>query len=530
MFSETMEIVQKVLANSGSIINVHSYDGVIVKQLKASNTLDPNRDNTNQTHIAITGDQRNLFPCIMAPNFADWDGTQKDKGLKKYLALQIPATLHHENVNYLASDADPKVEGDEKVYVSVIPRGTQDQLQLSLTEYDSPSFITFRKHLPTNSFLIVLKKKEEFQYDIYGVLESDSSVDGADLSSINNAFDYLKGTLSVVKLDDTQHKDKAIDQVGRNILLYGVPGAGKSYTVEHEYTKGSEKVERVVFHPDYTYSDFVGQILPKVHKDKTATYEFVPGPFTRILKEAQNDQDAHYWLVIEEINRGNAPAIFGDLFQLLDRKEDGSSEYAITNADIAEQVYNNREHKVTLPGNLSIIATMNTSDQNVFTLDTAFQRRWQMRMIDNDFDTCTDTELMDMAVLDTGVKWKDFAKVINKSIVEANASNMISTADKQLGTHFVSKHELQSKSEVFAEKVLKYLWDDAVKMNPDKVFSSEYKELRLVIKDFNNETGSNKLNVFNKRIRTALQEIVDGLSSSESSGDAVGPQDGSDDN
>ena len=332
------------------------------------------------------------------------------------------------------------------------------------------------------------------------------------------------------EMTDDAEADEPMVFPASNVLLYGVPGAGKSYTVEHEYTKGSDKVERVVFHPDYTYSDFVGQILPIVNEDKTATYEFVSGPFTRILKEAQDDQDAHYWLIIEEINRGNAPAIFGDLFQLLDRKEDGSSEYAITNADIAKEVYGDSGKKVTLPGNLSIIATMNTSDQNVFTLDTAFQRRWQMRMIDNDFDACSDTDLMNTTVLDTEVKWKDFAKVINRSIVEANASNMISTADKQLGTHFVSKNELQSKSEVFAEKVLKYLWDDAVKMNPDKVFSPEYKELRLVIKDFNSETGSEKLNVFNKRIRTALQEIVDSLNTGEASSNVVGSHDGSDDN
>ncbi len=324
-------------------------------------------------------------------------------------------------------------------------------------------------------------------------------------------------------------------RVGSNILLYGVPGAGKSFTVKKEYTfekKGevADYVERVVFHPDYTYSDFIGQLLPKVENDNTATYMFSPGPFTRILKKAQNDPDTHYWLVIEEINRGNAPAIFGDLFQLLDRKEDGSSEYAITNADIAKEVYKNSEKKVTLPGNLSIIATMNTSDQNVFTLDTAFQRRWQMKMIDNDFDECIDTPLMNTEVLDTGVKWKDFAKVINKSIVEANASNMISTADKQLGTHFVSKNELKSKSEVFAEKVLKYLWDDAVKMNPDKVFSPDYNELRLVIKAFNSKTGSEKFNVFNEKIRTALLEIVKSLNPDAVSSDVGGSQDGSDDN
>lgn len=297
---------------------------------------------------------------------------------------------------------------------------------------------------------------------------------------------------------------------GDNILLYGVPGAGKSYTVKQDYIKDSENVERVVFHPDYTYSDFVGQILPVVHDDKSVSYEFVAGPFTRILKAAWNDPDNHYWLIIEEINRGNAPAIFGDLFQLLDRKDDGTSEYEITNGDIAKVVFEDNDRKVCLPGNLSIIATMNTSDQNVFTLDTAFQRRWVMRLIDNDFDACEDTELMTSEVVDTGVQWKDFGKEINKRIIEANSGNMISTADKQLGTHFVSKNEL-SKTDVFAEKVLKYLWDDAVKLNHEQVFDPNYKELREVVKDFKAGEGPAKLDVFNKTVRKALQTIIDGI-------------------
>ena len=329
---------------------------------------------------------------------------------------------------------------------------------------------------------------------------------GGDLSD----EEYLKLLGSTDPIVNVQENTRAKECKGNNILLYGVPGAGKSWTVKHEYTHGSTNVERVVFHPDYTYSDFVGQIFPKVHEDKSVSYEFVPGPFTRILKSAWSDGDNHYWLVVEEINRGNAPAIFGDLFQLLDRDVNGVSEYGITNADIANEVFGDRERKVKLPGNLSIIATMNTSDQNVFTLDTAFQRRWQMRLIDNDFDSCEDTSLMSAEVLDTGIQWKDFAKEINKKIVDANSNNMLSTADKQLGTHFVSKAEL-SKSDVFAEKVLKYLWDDAVKMNHEQVFDPKYRELRVVVKDFKDYSGSERLEIFNDLVKKAMQEVINNL-------------------
>ena len=89
-----------------------------------------------------------------------------------------------------------------------------------------------------------------------------------------------------------------------------------------------ERSERVVFHPDYTYSDFVGQILPRVVKDKLK-YVFEPGPFTKMLKKANDDPDNMYYLVIEEINRGNTPAIFGDIFQLLDRNDDGSGKHKL---------------------------------------------------------------------------------------------------------------------------------------------------------------------------------------------------------
>ena len=174
---------------------------------------------------------------------------------------------------------------------------------------------------------------------------------------------------------------------GTNILLYGVPGSGKSWTIEHEYCKEGTKVERLVFHPDYTNADFVGQILPVVDPvDKMVTYEFTPGPFTNILREAYKNPQQSYVLIIEEINRGNAPAIFGDIFQLLDRCVEeknidgitypaGTSEYGITNENIAKNVYGRVNQKVRIPSNLSILGTMNTSDQNVFTLDTAFQRR-----------------------------------------------------------------------------------------------------------------------------------------------------------
>ena len=275
---------------------------------------------------------------------------------------------------------------------------------------------------------------------------------------------------------------------GENILLYGVPGCGKSHEIKTRYCSDDNLMERVVFHPDYTYADFVGQIMP-MSDGTNISYPFVPGPFTRILTKAMKPEnnDKMFYLVIEEINRGNAPAIFGDIFQLLDRNDNGESEYGITNADIADKVYGNKDKKVKIPSNLTILATMNSSDQNVFTLDTAFKRRWKMRSIKNDISGCEHAETK---ICGTCLSWKDFATRINEIIIELGKDNL-GSEDNRLGAYFV-KGETLNNSEEFAEKVLMYLWNDAIKYNREKVFVSTYRTLDELIEGFK----ANKFKVF----------------------------------
>lgn len=280
-----------------------------------------------------------------------------------------------------------------------------------------------------------------------------------------------------------------------NILLYGVPGAGKSHTIKTLYCPDDKYMERVVFHPDYTYSDFVGQILPRVEKmeegDKLK-YVFTPGPFTKMLIKAEQDPGNYYYLIIEELNRGNAPAIFGEIFQLLDRKDEedgylpseiGESEYGISNYDVAREVYGDETHQVKIPSNMYVLATMNTADQNVFTLDTAFQRRWNMKQIENRFDA---SEHSKDQIDGTNVTWGAFATVINELVIDINV-DMASSEDKRLGTYFAKKKELSVDR--FPEKVLKYLWDDAFKMDKESVFKSDYKSLEEVVVAYEKAEG-----------------------------------------
>ena len=319
-------------------------------------------------------------------------------------------------------------------------------------------------------------------------------------------------------------------QGGTNIILYGVPGSGKSWTIEHEYCADDDRMERLVFHPDYMYSDFIGQILPVVRDDKVR-YEFSPGPFTKLLKKAYENPDKNFYLIVEEINRGNAPAIFGEVFQLLDRIDDeeseypvGTSEYAITNSNIAQIVYGDEERKVRLPSNFSIIGTMNTSDQNVFTLDTAFQRRWIMRMIPNTFDG---HKFANKPILDTTVSWRAFCSAINDEILRRN--NVTSSEDKRLGAYFITAADLvwhveedqvekgskewivaRHSNARFSEKVLKYLWDDAFKFAHPETFDTKvYASLELVIETFCNERANDRFKVYNENLRKAILDAAE---------------------
>lgn len=381
------------------------------------------------------------------------------------------------------------------------------------------------------------------------------------ISNQNPAISGIGKIIAAVELSDDEREVLAEDLLsqinekdrisgGSNILLYGVPGSGKSWTIEHEYVRKGVHEQRLVFHPDYTYSDFVGQILPNVAEDGQVSYEFTAGPFTNIMRDAYWHPSEEYVLVIEEINRGNAPAIFGEIFQLLDRKQDnldekddstpvGTSEYGITNTSVANIIYGNSERKVRIPSNLSIIGTMNTSDQNVFTLDTAFQRRWEMRLIENTFEN-VDPAFADQPILDTGITWRVFCTQMNHIIIE-NGVRTVSSEDKRLGAYFVHLRDLvyndkakdnydnefehlcfeekthdisdidrqrlqemraaKRQNRRFPEKVLKYLWDDAFKFNRETVFDvTNYSSLEAVIRKFVDSEARDRMAVFNQTI------------------------------
>lgn len=488
-FNEAIQIVCTALAATGTIVCAEDYDGIAVKKLLASNTLDEGRT-TNQTHLAITGSQMDIFPYLRSEGYLTGNEDVPDEYLKKYFVGKIPVDLYSSNIEYLSGGEETGIlfqDGKRRTNTSIIrsKRNEQaDQIQVSLLNFDGPDFVTFRRLLHIGTYMIILKKKGALLYDFFGVIPNRSIEGDGDLQRINNQL-FIRPTNTGVDIAELTQNDNLGDMqpnvnpiVAENILLYGVPGCGKSHTIKTEYCDNDDYMERAVFHPDYTYSDFVGQILPKV-KDGHIEYRFKPGPFTRILKKARKNRNESFYLVVEEINRGNAPAIFGDIFQLLDRGADGCSEYGVSNENVASYVYGDVTTKIKIPGNLFVLATMNTSDQNVFTLDTAFKRRWAMRMIENNIDAC---EYANHQICAWGITWGIFAKTINQKIIELGENNL-SNEDNRLGAYFIREADLND-AERFGEKVLMYLWNDAFKFDHDKVFKTEYRTLDELIAGF----------------------------------------------
>lgn len=320
---------------------------------------------------------------------------------------------------------------------------------------------------------------------------------------------------------------------GANKIFYGAPGCGKSRHVSDmlkEASVAKDNIIRVTFHPEYANCDFIGQILPTVEtKTDEATgeekeivkYIFNPGPFTLALQTAY-DTNNMVFLIVEEVNRGNAAAIFGDMFQLLDRVKDSgkpnycASEYPVSNPNMQkyliesisdEAIKAELQNGVFVPSNLTIYATMNSSDQNVFTLDTAFKRRWSFEQISNDIIKDTDHKFKGWFVPGTAVTWADFLTNLNIKILDYKIQNQ-TNEDKRLGKYFVTKDCLVDPANIpadvteiaqnFAYKVFEYVWNDVCKIGREDWFDTEkYRTLEDLIDAFvNPKEGESPLSVF----------------------------------
>lgn len=332
--------------------------------------------------------------------------------------------------------------------------------------------------------------------------------------------------LSNVAISLSQNSSQ--DKPSFQIIYYGAPGTGKSHRIKKllkEMNVPKENIFRTTFHPDSDYSSFVGAYKPTmkpvdekyrnvVGKDEEIAYSFVPQTFIKAYIQAYKKPNENVYIIIEEINRGNCAQIFGDLFQLLDRDDNGVSEYPIK-ADSDLKMYLEgelgknhdgiKDGELCLPSNLYIWATMNTSDQSLFPIDSAFKRRWDWEY-----------EPIKYMNTDWGIEiggnmysWTSFQIEVNNRIFEATNSE-----DKMLGDFFVKPNNNVISEKLFINKVLFYLWNDVCKDGDGDIFKADdNKDVKF--SDLYDVNGSNTLQSMMKNLGVAQMFEGDGIANNE---------------
>ena len=315
-------------------------------------------------------------------------------------------------------------------------------------------------------------------------------------------------------------------------FLFGAPGTGKSHTLNSYANITEQNSIRTTFHPDSDYSTFVGCYKPTKDEERgEITYDFTPQAFTNAYVAAWKNAPTPFFLIIEEVNRGNCAQIFGDIFQLLDRDEYGYSSYKTTpDQDLANYIRKQFAYtdiddeevksgkKMQLPPNLYIWATMNTSDQSLFPIDSAFKRRWDWRYIPIDY---TDRGHY-IACGDTQYSWADFLQKVNDRVESVTQSE-----DKKLGYWFMGNGAEQKEITIdrFVSKVIFYLWNDVFKdfgKSGNTIFKDSFAKFHLFF-DFSGKPKVDVVKAFldalevkNKEIELTEEELAEASNSASS--------------
>jgi len=346
--------------------------------------------------------------------------------------------------------------------------GKSRSLSDNALEFEKNNAIRFKSEKRKEKFLQKLEKDGKQKYIQY--LNEHSDLLGV-LFTYNKRED-VKKLFELKKKDDPKNDDYWI------VKRYLEYASEEPLYIQH--------CERVTFHPNYSYTQFVGTYKPiqDPNDENQIKYEYVPGPFMRTYRRAVKYPKQKFLLIIEEINRANVAAVFGDVFQLLDRKN-GASEYPIVaSEDIKKYLKDNGIddcEELRIPSNMYIWATMNSADQGVFPMDTAFKRRWEFEYIgiDDNQEGIEKYEIPLQKKEDGShewLKWNGLRHSINDKLTEMKINE-----DKLLGPYFISEEKLklvEGKKEekadefvkAFKSKVLMYLFEDAVKMRPGDLF------------------------------------------------------------
>lgn len=380
------------------------------------------------------------------------------------------------------------------------------------------------------------------EYGSYEFADLGLSEEAPVTDQLKQLLHLLQNLNSPVKAQQQVHQEQIEADVSRphNWILFGAPGTGKSYVIDQAAKQYPHC--RVTFHPDYTYAQFVGAYKP-VPSQQTAsgiTYGFVPGPFVNTLTESLENPNTPHILIIEEINRADPAAVFGDVFQLLDRNDEGSSEYSVRTSqelkdylqgklsanaqktlralivDLEQSEADAPDYdcsEIAIPNNMYIWASMNSADQGVFPMDTAFKRRWTFQYLPIDSDNGM-LQSADGAFLSE--HWDEIRTNINK-LLKSQGRDI--PEDKLLGPYFLSARELHNDDEdaeqnaqnfvhVFASKVIMYLFEDAARYCRAQVFRiPDESQGQLYLSDLLRNLNTNRpdLGIFAESVAPTLE-------------------------
>lgn len=364
-------------------------------------------------------------------------------------------------------------------------------------------------------FIVPTKDDSKYKSELLDIIMFDEFWDFNDQDNISDLkssyFEYCDEQISVENIEFENYNDIQCNKLNRNIqnIYFGAPGTGKSYGVDKLIrncypdieNKDNPFVFKTTIYSDYSYYNFIGNIMP-TSKNGEIRYDFKAGIFSQALAMAFEYSDKEIFLIVEEMSRGNIASIFGDVFQLLDRDENGVSEYSINN-DLIIQHFDekgiNIGKKIFLPRNFHIIGTVNTSDQNVNVIDTAFKRRFEFVYVDVS-PVSKDGTIMNEYVFTLANKEFEWNKLY-MSLNELITTKLELSEDKQIGQFFIKFNNYSNDEQKFAaiqNKLLHYLWDDvqgAVISDEYKIFNKEYKTFSSLYKDF-----GVKLNVFSEEL------------------------------
>ena len=471
-------------------------------------------------------------------------GNAEDRS-KKTENYNIPESLK----DYIISIEPFTMKDDGTTTTFTIPRGKDDAFE-KLEGYS-------KNHRDVGIYKTTVDGTPQFNLVMIRVRENGNFVtkymDAYLASSDSRTFHDVKYTVAQFESPtDKREQPKATGNWPHNLLIFGAPGTGKSYCIQEKIDElgWNEHMRRVTFYEDYSYEKFVGAYLPCAGEKKSMItgnngsevnvesvtknsieYRFEPGVFLQMIADAWFDQEGRYVLVIEEINRANAASVFGDFFQLLDRRSDGVSEYTIalprdmrawlheylwekgTARYSDENLDNFAEHldywldNFTLPGNLYLWATMNSADQGVYPMDSAFKRRWSYLY------RSTQEKRNEWIC----IKWKKDGVVGNKWISWDVLKTAINTVmeqgnnieeDRFVGPWFFKSTEIAeinaftqaadgdergSMPDPLTNKLFQYLRQDVFRNNPDVIFHSSYTAMSKIRYGMINGCGLNEI-------------------------------------